>query len=166
MGFLVRDPVPGVYYASGGYVRSFFYIGIYAAALSVLCLTGCENDSSSPSPNPEDGAVALPIPNLAGEWGGVYYETDDPQASRHSIRAAVTQSGGSITIATTKAGGAWSFSGTIEGGGEMEVVNAADDETWTTYYGPATEQAFVIADFLWTSEDGTNSPLSVIELSR
>ena len=126
----------------------------WAVALIALVLSGCE-DGSDPN------RVG---PNVGGQWSGQYYITDGSHAPEQLV-ANVIHKGSEVFIATTREGIASTFTGTIDAEGNMRMTDTFDDQTWTTFYGPATSTHMILADYLFGS-GGDDPPLAVLELVR
>ena len=106
--------------------------------------------------------------NLTGEnWEGEFYRTDS--SSRQSITASAVHSGGSIDIDTSRSNGsiAGRFEGNINSSGDMFVYDKYDNEIWTTHFGPAQQDRFVLADFVYKPVAGQpRPPLYIVEMDR
>jgi len=126
-----------------------------AAAVAIVFGAGCEEEY--------DGPV---VPNIAGNWRGSYYfyEQDDKGAidlskgSRRGLRAitaTVVQNEDNhmyVSITTSKSGRGHHFYGTIDGMGNMRMVDSYDGETWTTFNRRATPQVIELNDLVLSGE--------------
>ncbi len=106
--------------------------------------------------------------NLTGDnWQGEFYRTDS--SGRQSITASATHSGNSIDIDTSRSNSsiAGRFVGDINSKGDMFVYDVYDNEIWTTYFGPARQERFVLADFVYKPIAGQpRPPLYIVEMDR
>ena len=136
------------------------FISVIPALLFVFCFAGCDESDSSNNNN-SNGYV-----NIAGQWSGVYYETDKA-GSTINLSATIQQDGEAVVISTTKSGTGGLLTGTIDQDGNMSITDAFDGEGWPTFYGPATSTHIKIADYLWdASIPEIDIPLAVIDLNR
>ncbi len=132
--------------------------------LIAVFVSACEpNGGGGGDHNPAIG------PNLQGNWQGEYYVADSPTNSeRLEITADISHNGDEITINTSKEGTGHSLKGRMDEDGNMSLSDDYDGETWTTFYGPATTNHLMLADYLvnYNAPSINRSPLAVIELRR
>ena len=105
--------------------------------------------------------------NLNGQWVGSLSVLGDMDPGGTSIRATVNQQGDAITIHTNLTSIGGNLSGTIDADGWIQLTDAFDGETWTTYFLKATGNRIQIADFLRPPSTAEPlPPMNLIDLRR
>ena len=136
----------------------------FAAVMSLLIFEGCNDGGgggTSVNVTNDTGTVSTSSLDLSGSWRGRYTSpTQDVP-----LTAKIRQSGDTLIIQTTKQGVGHLLTGTIASSGNIMLTDSMDGETWTSY-GQVTENNFLIRDYLYKPELGSDSPEQDIYLSR
>lgn len=122
-------------------------------------------DSQTDEPLPEP--VERVGPDIRGRWtGGVYIDDGGIFTFFGFVTVDITHVGDAVTMTTSYPQRPQYLTGTINEDGYMLLYDEWGED-WTTFYGPATETALTIADFLRPpSTEEPRPPLLVLDLKR
>lgn len=141
-------------------MRPVLWLGRLARFLFVtFVVAGCDPTGG--------GSGTKPVgPDIRGKWSGEFYTIRLEPPRRQTVTAEIRQDGDAVVVKTSRTGTAANLTGTINAAGRMTMTDAADGETWTTYFGPATASRVRLADFLYDDDLGADSPMYVLDLKR
>ncbi len=128
----------------------------FLAAVVAVSIAGCTGESDGDSGSP--GTAGL---NLSGSWSGEY----TAPGARVALRAKIVQTGDAVVISTTKGGVAQLLTGFMGPNGSLYLTDSVDAEIWTSD-GDVTESGFLVRDYLFNPELGSDSPEQDLILHR
>ncbi len=145
------------------------------STLLALLVAACDDSSSSDSgagqaaaePEPEivepNLTEAVIGPNLNGDdWAGYFKSIE---GRYEPMTAVIRHVGEKVTIQTSiESGVASKLVGKVNGIGQITMIDAYDNEDWTTLYGPVSKNSINLADFVFV--EGHQADTNIIILKR
>jgi len=140
-----------------------------------LGLFGGQDGLVSDYLEPEDRYEGPWVPDISGDWQGVYSFTDYGHKAAGERNPAAKMSGTPITaviafdptnhtfvtVTTSLQGRAHYLTGRIDAAGNMRMVDAYDGELWTTHFRRAATNLVELNDFVLPGERGPESNLGM-----